>query len=188
MAMARIKLIILDFDGTLADTRQANYHAYAVALAEEGFRLGEEEYFGRWFGMRCPEFLREAGFTDPAVIDRIRRRKIELYPTFFDTVRLNESLWNFCLDFRRQGGRVWIASTGQADNVRNAMRALSLDEGIDGIVTSNDVQQSKPSPECFLKIMQAEGVSPDETLIFEDSPVGLEAARRSGAGYFKVTL
>lgn len=183
-----IRLILLDFDGTLADTRLANYRAYAAALAEEGVALDRDTYLSRLFGMRCPEFLRTMGFTDDADIDRIRRRKIELYPTFFDSVRLNRPLWDFCCDFRRQGCRVWIVSTGQPDNLRNAMRYLGLDDGVDGIIAAGDVAESKPSPECFLRAMREEGVSPSETLIFEDSPVGMEAARRSGAAWFRVTL
>ena len=186
--MGHIKLIILDFDGTLADTRMANCRAYIAALAEEGISLGEEEYLARFFGMRCPEFLAELGITDPVAVDRIRRRKIELYPTFFDSVRLNRPLWDFCQSFRTQGTAVWIASTGQPDNIRNAMRHLGLDSGIDGIIDGSGVCESKPSPECFLTIMERVGATPSETLIFEDSPVGLEAARRSGAAFFKVKL
>ncbi len=183
-----LRLVILDFDGTLADTREANAAAYVAALAEEGYTLTREEYLQRYFGMRCPEFLRQIGYTDPAVADRIRRRKIELYPRFFDTVRLNEPLWNFCCDFRRQGGRVWIVSTGQADNLRNAMRYLQLDGRVDGVLNGDDVLAPKPSPEAFLRAMEAEGCTPAETLIFEDSEVGLEAARRSGALWVKVSL
>ena len=186
--MGHIKLIILDFDGTLADTRTANCRAYISALAEEGISLSEDEYLTRFFGMRCPEFLAELGISDPAVVDRIRRRKIELYPTFFDSVRLNRPLWDFCQSFRAQGTSVWIASTGQPDNIRNAMRHLGLESGIDGIVDGSGVRESKPSPECFLTVMERVGATPSETLIFEDSPVGLEAARRSRAAYFKVEL
>ena len=186
--MGQIKLIILDFDGTLADTRMANCRAYLAALAEEGIALGEAEYLTRFFGMRCPEFLAELGVTDPVTVDRIRRRKIALYPAFFDSVRLNRPLWDFCQSFRAQGVAVWIASTGQPDNIRNAMRHLGLDSGIDGIIDGSCVGESKPSPECFLTIMERVGAAPSETLIFEDSPVGLEAARRSGASYFKVKL
>ena len=113
----QIKLIILDFDGTLASTEEANMEAYVAALAEEGIALDREEYRRRYFGMRCPEFLQEIGITNPEDMDRIRLRKIELYPTFFNTVRLNEPLWNFAQDFRSQGGKVWIVSTGQKDNI-----------------------------------------------------------------------
>lgn len=184
----QIKLILLDFDGTLATTEEANMRAYALALKEEGIELNLAEYKRHYFGMRCPEFLRALGITNEEDMDRIRRRKIELYPTLFDSVHLNEPLWNFAQDFRANGGKVWIVSTGQRDNITNAMRYLGIEDKVDGIITSLDVSEPKPSPEAFLKAMEIEGVTPAETLIFEDSFVGLQAAEASGAPYFKVTL
>ncbi|MBO5875995.1 MAG: HAD-IA family hydrolase [Alistipes sp.] len=184
----KIRLLLLDFDGTLADTRLANTLAYIDALAEEGYTLTKELYLQKYFGLRCTEFLRDIGFSKEEDIERIRRRKIELYPTHFDTVRLNQPLWDFVQDFRAQGGKAWIVSTGHRDNVTNVMRYLGIEDGFDGILTSEAVEHSKPSPDCFLKAMEAEGVTPTETLIFEDSEVGIEAARRSGAGYFVVKL
>ena len=184
----QIKLIILDFDGTLASTEEANMWGYVLALREEGIELDIEEYNRRYFGMRCPEFLREIGISNADDIDRIRRRKIELYPTLFDTVRLNEPLWNFVQDFRKKGGKAWIVSTSQIENITNAMRHLGIEGMVDGILTSRDVAEPKPSPEAFLKAMAIEGVTPAETLIFEDSMVGLEAAAASGAAYIKVEL
>ena len=111
--MSRIRLILLDFDGTLVDTRRANARAYVETLREAGYAMTEEEYAARHFGVRCPEFLRSIGIDDPAEINRLRRRKIELYPRYFDLVALNRPLWEFCQQFRAQGGRVWIVSTGQ---------------------------------------------------------------------------
>lgn len=184
----QIKLLLLDFDGTLADTRRANTLAYIDALAEEGYTLSEELYLQNYFGLRCTEFLRDIGYTREEDIERIRRRKIELYPTHFNTVKLNQPLWDFVQDFRAQGGKAWVVSTGHRDNVTNAMRYLGIEDGFDGILTSEAVEHSKPSPDCFLKAMDIEGVSPAETLIFEDSEVGIEAARRSGAGYFIVKM
>lgn len=189
-----VKLILLDFDGTLADTRRANALAYAATLREAGYPLTEEEYLGRYFGVRCDEFLRSYGIADPAERERLRLRKIELYPAFFDTVELNRPLWEFCRQFRRQGGRVWIVSTGSRANIDNAMRHLGIggpDEDapngqVDGILSGADVVRSKPAPDCFLEAMRREGCTPSETLIFEDSDVGIEAARRSGAGYFRI--
>ena len=194
-----VKLILLDFDGTLADTRRANALAYAATLREAGYPLTEEEYLGRYFGVRCDEFLRSYGIADPAERERLRLRKIELYPAFFDTVDLNRPLWEFCRQFRRQGGRVWIVSTGSRANIDNAMAHLGIGGPetpearcpagrVDGILAGPDVARSKPAPDCFLEAMRREGVTPRETLIFEDSAVGLEAARASGAAYIRVTL
>lgn len=201
-----VKLILLDFDGTLADTRMANALAYEATFAEAGYPLSAREYLDRYFGIRCNEFLTLYGITSPEERERLRLRKIELYPSFFDSVRLNEPLWSFCCQFRRQGGRVWIVSTGSRANIDNAMRHLgigiadhTLPDGeraareaayprgcVDGVLSGADATHSKPDPECFLEVMRREGCSPRETLIFEDSRVGLEAAERSGASYFKV--
>lgn len=186
--MAQLKLILLDFDGTLADTRQANARAYIEALGEVGIILSEEEYLERYFGVRCMEFMRSVGIASDEEIARLRRRKIELYPRHFGSVVLNTPLWEWCRMMRRMGSKVWIVSTGHIDNIRNVMRYLKLEEGIDGIISGDDVQQPKPSPECFLRAMEIEGVTPEETIIFEDSQVGLEAARRSGAQYVAVRL
>ena len=152
--MSRIRLILLDFDGTLVDTRRANARAYVETLREVGYAMTEEEYAAR----------------------------------YFDLVALNRPLWEFCQQFRKQGGRVWIVSTGQRANIDNVMRHLHLEAGVDGIISALDAPQSKPDPGCFLKAMEIEGATPDETLIFEDSAVGIEAARRSGAAYFVVKL
>lgn len=183
-----LKLIILDFDGTLASTEEANLGAYILALREEGIELDIEEYKRNYFGMRCPEFLRAAGLKNEEQIDRIRRRKIELYPTLFDSIKLNEPLWNFAQNFRAMGGKVWIVSTAQRENIENVMRYLGIEGMVDGMLTSNDVIVPKPSPSAFLQAMDIEGVTPAETLIFEDSPVGLQAAEASGASYIKVVL
>lgn len=188
MTDSRIKLILLDFDGTLADTRRANAAAYIAALGEAGYTLSKEEYTARYFGMRCNEFLTRFGIADPAERERLRLRKIALYPTCFETVRLNEPLWQFCQAFRATGGRVWIVSTGSRQNIDNVMRHLGIDGGVDGILAGPDIKVSKPAPDCFLEAMRREGCSPRETLIFEDSEIGIEAARRSGASYIVVKL
>ena len=224
----RIRLILLDFDGTLADTRRANTLAYVAALGEAGYPLTEEEYTANYFGMRCEEFLTRYGIADPAERERLRLRKIALYPSFFDTVRLNRPLWEFCRQFQSRGGRVWIVSTGSRANIDNVMHHLgiggpendgrgrndggergerrekgegapqgSLSGGanagcplgrVDGILSGADIEHAKPAPDCFLEVMRHEACSPRATLIFEDSPIGIEAARRSGASYFVVQL
>ena len=61
MENSEIRLLLLDFDGTLADTRRANTLSYVAALGEAGYTLTEEEYAANYFGMRCNEFLTRFG-------------------------------------------------------------------------------------------------------------------------------
>ena len=186
--MAQLKLILLDFDGTLVDTREANALAYIATLEEAGIKITQEEYLAHYFGVRCPEFMRMVGVTDPEKIKALRQRKVELYPNYFSTVKLNEPLWSWCQMQRTTGVKVWIVSTGHRVNIANVMQFLHLEYGIDGIISGDDVERPKPYPDCFLKAMELEGVLPSETIIFEDSAVGIEAARLSGAAYSIISM
>lgn len=186
--MREIKLILLDFDGTLVDTRRANALAYIATLGEVGITITEQEYLTRYFGVRCMEFMHALGIDDDSEVRRLRQRKVELYPNYFDTVVLNKPLWDWCQMMRMMGAKVWIVSTGHIDNITNVMRYLNLYAGVDGIISGDDVTNPKPSPNAFLKAMKMEGVTPDETIIFEDSDVGIEAAQRSGAAYVRIKL
>lgn len=55
----------------------------------------------------------------------------------------------------------------------------------DLILTQEDIEKPKPDPEGFIKAMEYFMINSKETAIFEDSDVGIEAARRSGAYYYK---
>ncbi len=184
----QIKLLLLDFDGTVANTGRANAVSYIEALAQEGITISMEEYRSKYFGLRCPEFLADIGITDPVQMNRIRRRKVEIYPTHFDLVTLNKPLWDFVQDFRAHGGKAVIVSTGHIENITNVMRHLGIEKEIDGLLSSDDVAVSKPAPDCFLKAMEMFGATPAQTLIFEDSQIGIAAAEASGAAHFKVEL
>ncbi len=186
--MAQIKLILLDFDGTLVDTRSANGLAYIEALGEVGVGLTMDEYLNQYFGMHCMEFMTRVGIKSGEEAKRIRLRKVEIYPKYFDSITLNEPLWQWCMMMRNMGAKVWIVSTGHIDNIRNVMRYLNIENGIDAIVSGDDVTHPKPNPECFIKAMEEAGVAPEETIIFEDSQFGIEAAERSGAAYVKITM
>lgn len=181
-----IRLLLCDFDGTLVDTRMANALAYIETLREVGIEISVEEYLATYFGMRCNEFMCRMGITDPAERERLRLRKIALYPNYFDTLRLNEPLWAFAQSVRRQGGKVWIVSTGSRANIDNVMQHLGLKDGIDGMLSGLEIERPKPAPDCFLEVLRREGCTKEEALIFEDSPVGLAAAEASGIPYFKV--
>ena len=189
MIMNNIKLILLDFDGTLVDTYKANSLAYIDTLEEIGLTLSEHAYKTKYFGMRCCEFMHTMGIEDPAEQERLRQRKIALYPRHFQHTKLNQPLWDFCQSFREGGGKVWIVSTGSRKNIVNVMAHIGIgSEQLDGILTGEDVHNCKPAPDCFLQAINTEGVLPSQTLIFEDSDIGLEAAARSGASYIKVAL
>jgi HAD superfamily hydrolase (TIGR01509 family) len=89
---------------------------------------------------------------------------------------------------RNMGAKVWIVSTGHIDNISNVMRYLNIQNGVDGIISGDDVERPKPYPDCFLKAMNIVGATPAETIIFEDSTYGLQSAKDSGATFVQIKM
>lgn len=181
-----IKAIITDFDGTLVDTFEANLHAYQKAFAEVGLNLTTEKY-RQCFGYRFERFMTAMAIYDENTSNNIREAKKEYYPHFFKYLKPNTALIELITSFHAMGGKTAIASTARKENLMNVVNYLGIGDRFDLIFAGIDVKQGKPSPEIYLKSMEALGVKPDEVLIFEDSEVGIEAAKASGANYMIIT-
>ena len=181
-----IKAVITDFDGTLVDTFKANLRAYQETFIKVGLRLTEEQY-RECFGFRFEKFMLAVGITDPNIAQQIKEEKLKVYPKYFDHLRPNHALIQLLQSMRENGCQIAIASTARMENLMNVIIHLQLQDAFDLIYAGKDVKQGKPSPEIYLKTMEALGVTPSETLIFEDSEVGIESAKASGAHFMVVS-
>lgn len=181
-------LICVDLDGTLLDTIPANAASYRAALEEQGFTVTDEYYAERCNGGYYKEFLCPlmGGDPDPADVERVHDRKKELYGQFLHTVRPNRALFELLQNMRAAGHRLACVTTGSRRNATEVLSHFGCVCWFDLILTSEDVEKSKPDPEGYLRAMAQFGVTPAETMIFEDSGPGLAAAKASGAAVFKV--
>ena len=182
-----IKLLITDFDGTLVDTFEANFSAYQRAFKEVGVSFTRQDY-KRCFGFRFDRFMEEMNVTDKAVAELIRELKGRYYPEYFHLIRVNEPLVNLLATFHNGGCQTAVASTARRKNLMNVLSYLHLADNFDLILAGEDVQKGKPSPEIYLKVMSALQVPAHETLVFEDSVVGVEAAQAAGTQCVKIIL
>src|SRR6185295_5194690 len=82
---------------------------------------------------------------------------------------------------RTEGYRLAVCSNAIRESLQMMVHQSGLDEYFEFLVSNEDVSRSKPDPEIYIAAMARMGVTPSETLIVEDSPHGIEAARRSGA-------
>jgi beta-phosphoglucomutase-like phosphatase (HAD superfamily) len=73
-----------------------------------------------------------------------------------------------------------VASGGLRHLVDRTVAALKLEACFDAICTAEDVERGKPEPDLFLLAARLLSVPPEDCVVFEDSDLGLEAARRAG--------
>lgn len=181
-----IKAVITDFDGTLVDTFLANCCAYSEAFARCGLSLTIGEY-QKNFGLRFNEFMDAMNIEDETTRNKIKELKKDAYPKYFHLLKLNKNLMNMLTQLKKSDVKIAIASTARKENLIAALDFWGLTDMFDLILTGESVKNGKPDPEIYILTMEQLGVTPEETLIFEDSEVGLKAAEDSGAKYIKVT-
>ena len=181
-----VKLLITDFDGTLVNTFTANYKAYKKALGEYGINLTREKY-RECFGFRFDRLMDELGVNDENIRKEIKEKKAQYYPGYFADLQLNKPLMDFIKALHQSGVKTAIASTARRVNLINVLEYLGETTSFDLILAGEEVAKGKPDPEIYLNTMQRCGVMPEETLVFEDSSAGMEAAERAGINYIKIT-
>ncbi len=79
-----------------------------------------------------------------------------------------------------------VASGGPREIVHQTLRVIKAHDIFSHIVTQDDVVNGKPHPEIFLYAARRMGVRPERCLVFEDSHLGIEAARSAGMAFVVV--
>ena len=184
----RSKLAIFDMDGTLFDTKNVNYEAYCRALKECGYdvKVDYTYYCNECNGLNYRKFL-------PMIIhdisaedmEKIHERKKAVYAQFLDKARVNQHLFDM-MNLIRSHYVIALVTTASRRNVSDILKIFQVEDYFDFLITQEDVENTKPDPQCFIKAMAKAGVDAKDTIIFEDSDVGIRAAELSGAHYVKV--
>lgn len=182
------KLAIFDLDGTLFCTKDVNYHSYQKALNECGINIKIEYNFyceycnGNSYKVFLPKIIPDIS---NEVLEKIHNSKKVLYNDYLKYAIKNEHLFNI-IKLIKTDYIVAIATTASKENTMDILRYFNVENIFDYILTKEDVNEPKPSPEVFNKLMEITGIDKSNTVIFEDSKTGLKAANKSGANVIRV--
>jgi len=174
---------MVDLDGTLVDTKDINYHAYKDALAKYGYEIDYEYFCAYCNGRHYLDFIPKI-VEDEALYTDIHKTKKGCYSSYLKYARVNTFLVNI-LKQAKENSKVALVTTASKQNCTELLEHCKLTDLFDLILTREDVEHSKPNPEGFLKVMAHFNVSADETIIFEDSSVGMEAALAATTTVYK---
>lgn len=173
--------VIWDMDGVLVDTRELHYLAWSQVLAEHGISL-TSEMFHEVFGMSNVGTLQRllASDTDPITLLQVAERKEALFrESARGRVRLLPGVRFWLEQLTRDGVAQAIASSGPLENIQMLVSELGIGAHFAAIVSGTDLP-SKPSPAVFLTAADALRVAAERCIVVEDSPAGVEGAKRAG--------
>ena len=188
-----IKLLIFDFDGVIVNTANIHLAALNKALSEidEKFIISNEENNSIYGSKTSKDKLK--------LLTLFKGLPIEHYKYIFDLKKkyskeilqslpiseyFSESTKLIINKLHKEGFLIHLASNTNREFVNDILDKVQID--FDHILTNNDIINPKPNSEIYLRSIIAGGAEPHETIIFEDSIEGQEAAINSGAHLFPV--
>lgn len=184
-----MKLIILDFDGTLTDTRDLIVITMQQTIQELGLESRTDEQCASMIGLPLKQaFTDLIPMTDAMgdlCIDTYRRifnennaaYTIPTFPNVLETLRL----------LSQKGYTLTIASSRSHRSLMEFIEGMDLHHIIPYVLGAEDVSKAKPNPEPVLKTLEKFGCSPDEALVVGDTWYDIEMGRRAGVRTCGVT-
>ncbi len=184
-----MKLIILDFDGTLADTRGLIVLTMQQTIQELGLESRTDDQCAAMIGLPLKQaFTDLIPMTDAmgdCCVDTYRRiftennaaYTIPAFPNVLETLRL----------LSQKGYTLTIASSRSHRSLMEFVVGMDLQQVISYVLGADDVTQAKPNPEPVLNTLEKFGCSPDEALVVGDTWYDIEMVRRAGVRTCGVT-
>ncbi|MEI7829879.1 MAG: HAD-IA family hydrolase [Prolixibacteraceae bacterium] len=176
----RAKGLIFDIDGTISDTMPIHLYAYQQTAAEYGFEISSELFYSLSgipaYQTSCIYKEKFGKDFDPQVF----ADKKEGY--FLKNIFMAKPIEPVVKIIQEYAGKLPMAC-GTGGSRFYAIKTLEL-AGVlpyfEHVVTAEDVQNHKPHPDTFLKAAQLIGIPAEFCQVFEDSPLGIEAAETAG--------
>lgn len=183
--MSRISVVLFDLDGVLVDATEWHYEALNRALRLFGFDISRYEHLTAYNGLPTRKKLDmlsvEKGL--PVAIHQMLNRLKQVYTRdeIFTKCRPVFEKEYMVSRLRREGYRLAVCSNSIRDTLDMMVRQSGLDEHFEFLISNEEVTRPKPDPDIYAAAISRMGVTPQDTLIVEDAPHGVEAAKRVGA-------
>jgi HAD superfamily hydrolase (TIGR01509 family) len=196
-----IQAVFFDFNGVIVDDEPLQLEAYKEVLGREGLTLTEGDYYAS-LGMDDLTFVRAAyGRAEKElseeVLARVIEAKTEAHRKLLEgELPLFPGVVTFIKALKRQHS-IGLVSMARRTEIDHVLERAALTSYFDVVVSAEDATACKPDPSCYnnglelLNRRRGEAhiipLRPDECLVIEDSPPGIQSGRAAGMRTLGVT-
>ncbi|GAB3993079.1 HAD family hydrolase [Spirosoma daeguense] len=180
-----MKAAIFDMDGVIVDTNPHHKTAWREYYQRNGKTLNDDDFVQYVSGKHNNDIVAHL-FTGQSLaadeVSRLGHEKEQLFRELYAPhVTLVAGLLDFLKSLKEAGIRTAVATSAPVENLDFVIDTLGIRSYFDVLLNESMVRHPKPNPEIYEKAMAMLGVEPSESVIFEDSMTGIQAAKASGA-------
>lgn len=178
------KAFLFDLNGTMIDDMEFHGRAWFDILNNDlGANLSWEAVKKEMYG-KNPELLERVfgknKFSAEEIETYSMRKELDYQAKYKPHLKLLPGLDSFLEKADQSEIKMAIASAAIPFNIDFVVDNLDIRKYLKAIISADDVEISKPHPETFLKAAEALGAKPEDCIVFEDAPKGVEAAKNAG--------
>jgi beta-phosphoglucomutase-like phosphatase (HAD superfamily) len=179
----RTAALIFDMDGTMVDSMPWHAKSWVEFTRRHGIAIDIGELMRRTTGRTGMECMRELfdRELDAAEARELAAEKEAIYRTLFEPhfapVPGITAFWSRAVACRLKVG---IGTAGDRKNIDFSLTRLALATPAAAVVGGDEGLAGKPDPAIFLEAARRMETPPEQCIVFEDAPFGIEAARRAG--------
>jgi beta-phosphoglucomutase len=173
--------VIFDMDGVIVDSHPIHKKAWRRFLELQGKNPDDTDLDFIMDGRKREEILRHfLGELSDDEVQNLGHQKDTLFREESTAMQMIEGLPEFLQQLARANIRLAVGSSGSDGRVNYILQSFGLRKFFQVIVTGDQVTAGKPDPAVFHLASKELGVLPSDTLVFEDSVSGVQAAKAAG--------
>lgn len=178
----KISAVLFDLNGTVLEDEDEYGKAFNKVLKSLGLDLKTDIPHEKGIGVKenWLKFIEKYKIQTDRTPEMLVRETQENYLNEIDTVSVREDFADFVENLRDGGIQIALATSNTWEQTDKILDIVGLQEVFDIVTTGDEVVFNKPDPDIFTVTADKLGADREECLVIEDSPAGIEAARRAG--------